>query len=56
MIKNISDLIDLKTIISLMLITTTCYLVITGKVETETFMMLVTAVITYYFTRKKEVE
>ena len=52
--KNLANLIKLKTIITLMLIGTVCYLAIINNVQltAEFLAAVVTAVITYYFTRK----
>lgn len=54
--KQISKLIDLKSILSLLFCITTCYLAIKGKIEMETFMAITMAIITYYFTRKEKNE
>lgn len=53
---NISDLFKVKTILSLIVIITTCYLTIKEVIEPATFMALASAIITYYFTRKEEKE
>lgn len=53
MIKNISNLFKVKTIISLAVIFTTCYLTIVDKLDTETFMVITSAIITYYFNKKE---
>jgi len=53
MLKNISNLFKVKTIISLSVIFTTCYLTIVGKLDTETFIALGSAIITYYFNKKE---
>ncbi len=53
MIKNISNLFKVKTIISLAVIFTTCYLTIVEKLDTETFIALGSAIITYYFNKKE---
>ena len=49
-----AKLIDLKSIITLLLIGTVCFLAIINNVElpSEFLASIVTAVITYYFTRK----
>lgn len=49
---NISDLFKVKTILSLIVIITTCYLTIKEVIDPATFMALASAIITYYFTRK----
>lgn len=56
MIKNISNLFKVKTIISLAVIFTTCYLTIVEKLDTETFIALGSAIITYYFNKKESGE
>ena len=54
--KNLANLLKVKTIISLAVIFTTCYLVITKQLDTETFMVITSAIITYYFNRKEKDE
>ena len=51
--KELLKLLELKSILSLVLILTTCYLALKGKIEIETFTALVMSVVTYYFTRKE---
>lgn len=53
---NIAELFKVKTILSLVVILTTCYLTITQVIDPATFMALASAIITYYFTRKEEQE
>lgn len=53
--KNLANLLKVKTIMSLAVIFTTCYLTIKGTLDTETFMVVTSAIITYYF-NKKEVD
>ena len=53
--KNLANLLKVKTIISLAVIFTTCYLTIEKELDTETFMVITSAIITYYF-NKKEVD
>lgn len=50
--KNLLNLLKLKSILSLMFCGVTCVLAIMGKIEMETFMAITMAIITYYFTRK----
>ena len=54
--NRFAKLIDLKTIITLGLIGTVCYLAIANNVQlpSEFLASIVTAVITYYFTRKEK--
>lgn len=49
---NIVNLFKVKTILSLIVIITTCYLTIKEVIDPATFMALASAIITYYFTRK----
>lgn len=49
---NIANLFKVKTILSLIVIITTCYLTIKEVIDPATFMALASAIITYYFTRK----
>lgn len=51
---NIADLFKVKTILSLSVIATTCYLTIKEIIDPATFMALASAIITYYFTRKED--
>lgn len=46
------NLLKLKSILSLLFCGTTCYLAIKGVLEVETFMVLTSAIITYYFNKK----
>lgn len=54
--KNLTRLVDLKSILSLMFCGVTCYLACEGKIEMETFMAITMAIITYYFNRKEKGE
>lgn len=54
--KNLANLLKVKTIISLAVIFTTCYLTIVKQLDTETFMVITSAIITYYFNRKEDKE
>ena len=46
---QIAKLIDVKSLMTIILISTLCYLVIAGKDLDERFMAIVTAVVTFYF-------
>ena len=48
-IGQIAALIDVKSIMTFLLVTTLCYLVIHGKELDDKFMTIVTAVVTFYF-------
>ena len=47
--KAIINLIKVKSLISLAVIFTTCYLTISGELDTASFMAITGAIITYYF-------
>lgn len=49
----LKPLLKLKSILSLMFCSVTCYLAIAGKIEMETFMAITMSIVTYYFTRKE---
>lgn len=53
--EKFSKLIELKSIVTMALIGCTCYLAIKSNftIAPEFFASIVTAVITYYFTRKE---
>lgn len=54
--EKLAKLIELKSIVTLLLIGCTCFLAIKSgfAIAPEFFASIVTAVITYYFTRKTE--
>lgn len=51
---NIAELFKVKTILSLLVIITTCILTYRGIVSVEAFMSLTGCIITYYFTKKEK--
>lgn len=51
-VEQIAKLIDVKSIITFMLIGTLCYLAVNGKSLDQQFMTIVTAVTTFYFSYK----
>lgn len=51
LIKNIANLIKLKTLMSLLVISVTSYGFIVGKVSSELYVAITMAIITYYFTK-----
>lgn len=51
---NIANLFKVKTILSIGVIATTCYLTIKEVIDPATFMAIASAIITYYFTRKDD--
>ena len=52
--KKIEKLIDVKTIITILLTAIFGYLTILGKISSEQFLPILTMILTYYFTRKKD--
>lgn len=54
--QAIVKLLKVKSIISLAVIFTSCYLTITGKLEVASFMALTGAIITYYFKKDDKEE
>jgi len=52
-IKNLANLLKVKTILSLSVIFTTCVLTFKNIVSVEAFMAIASAIITYYFTKKE---
>lgn len=53
LVLAIVDLLKVKTIITLVMIITACYLAVTKQLDTAVFVGLVTSIITYYFTRSE---
>lgn len=56
LLKNIANLFKVKTLLSLLVITTTCVLTFKGVVSVEAFMAIASAIITYYFTKTEKKE
>lgn len=56
LLKNIANLFKVKTILSLLVIVTTCILTFRDIVSVEAFMAIAASIITYYFTRKEDTE
>lgn len=56
LLKNIAKLFKVKTILSLLVIATTCVLTFKDVVSVEAFMTIAASIITYYFTRKEDTE
>lgn len=52
-IKNLANLLKVKTILSLSVIFTTCILTFKNIISVEAFMAIASAIITYYFTKKE---
>ena len=53
LIKNLANLLKVKTILSLAVIATTCILTFKNIVSVEAFMAIASAIITYYFTKRE---
>lgn len=56
LLKNVANLFKVKTILSLLVIITTCILTFRNVVSVEAFMAIAASIITYYFTRTEEKE
>ena len=56
LLKNIANLFKVKTMLSLLVITTTCVLTFKTVVSVEAFMAIASAIITYYFTKAEKKE
>jgi hypothetical protein len=54
LVENVADLFKVKTILSFLVIITTCVLTLKGKIDVATFMTIASSIITYYFTRKEK--
>ena len=50
-LQNIANLFKVKTIITLIIVFTFCFLTIGGTFDGKDFLIIATAVITYYFTK-----
>lgn len=53
-ILAVVELLKVKSIITIVMILTACYLALTDKVDIAVFVGMVTSVITYYFTKKED--
>lgn len=53
-IKNLANLIKVKTVITFTIIAGVTYGFITGTVQSETYCAFAGSIITYYFTRQEE--
>ena len=54
LLNGIVNLIKVKSIISIAVVMTTCYMTIKGSLDTASFMALAGAIITYYFNKDKK--
>lgn len=52
MLNKFSNLIDIKSIVTLALVSVFCVLAVKGVIEPKDFLMVVMAVITYFFAKK----
>ena len=52
--EKISRLIDVKTIITFVVIGVFAYLAVVGRVDTKDVMIVVTAITTYFFSKKED--
>ena len=50
-LNNLANLLKVKSIISIAVVFTTCYLTCKGTIEVAIFMSMASAIITYYFTK-----
>lgn len=53
LLVNIANLFKVKTILSILVIVTTCILTYKNVISVEGFMAIASAIITYYFTKKE---
>jgi len=51
-VNALIELLKVKTIITIVMIFTACYLALKGNLDVAVFVGMVTSVITYYFTKK----
>ena len=54
LLKNVANLFKVKTILSMLVIITTCILTFRNVVSVEAFMAIAASIITYYFTRTED--
>ncbi|MCL2627310.1 MAG: hypothetical protein FWD44_01255 [Oscillospiraceae bacterium] len=52
--KQFGELFSLKSIITISVTSTFCYLILVGRLDIEYFMPVLTMVFTYYFTRQQK--
>ena len=52
--KNLANLVKVKTIVTLVIIAVFGYLALTGEIESENVMYVVTTVIAFYFGTQHE--
>ena len=54
--EKLAKLIDVTSIITLAVIGVFCGLAATGKIDTQSFMTIATAIITFYFAKQQKTE
>ena len=52
--ERFAKLIDVKSIITLMVIGVFCGLAAVGRIDSQSFMTIATAIITFYFARQQK--
>ena len=53
-LKNLANMIKVKTLVTILLTVTFCFLSFTGKISAELFMAVFTTVIAFYFGTQHE--
>ena len=56
LLKNLANLLKVKTLITLCIIASLCYAFLKGNVPTELFAAIASSVVTYYFTKAEDRE
>lgn len=54
LVKNLANLVKVKTIVTLVIIAVFAYLALTGNIESDKVMYVVTTVIAFYFGTQHE--
>lgn len=54
MLKNLADLLKVKTIVTLVVITIFAFLAVEGKIAADNVMLIVTMVVSFYFGTQME--
>jgi len=54
LLNNVADLVKLKTIITMEVLTALTIGFLNGMVPVEVYVSIATAIVTYYFTRKED--
>ena len=53
-IKNIADLIKVKTIVTIIVVAIYAFLAVTGKISTDNVMIITSMVVSFYFGTQHE--